>query len=144
MKYAEKYNDAILLMEYSVKRKNKRNGQKVFTEGHDFTIALNAMKKMNEKLDKAVNNHLSSYAKTLHKGKKVAEEDEWIMNNNTNTYNKRHKIRRAKEAYKEELSEQTNKHDKKNRHLSVRKLIPVQFRVGLRHIQQYKEGKKVP
>ena len=28
MKYAEKYNDAILLMENAVKRKNKRNGQK--------------------------------------------------------------------------------------------------------------------
>jgi hypothetical protein len=28
--------------------------------------------------------------------------------------------------------------------LSTRKLIPVQFRVVLRHIQQYKEGKKLP
>eukprot|EP00957_Ditylum_brightwellii_P008450 640712-Ditylum_brightwellii.AAC.1 len=63
-------------MEDAVKRKNKRNGQKVFAEGHDFTIALNTMKKINEKLDKAVNNHILSYAKTLRKRKRVAEGDE--------------------------------------------------------------------
>eukprot|EP00957_Ditylum_brightwellii_P159991 12178930-Ditylum_brightwellii.AAC.1 len=63
------------------------------------------MKKIDEKLDKAVDKHLSSYAKTLCKQKRVAEEDEWIMNNNPNTCNRRHKIRRAKEACKEELSE---------------------------------------
>jgi hypothetical protein len=125
MKYAEKYNDAILLMEDAVKHKNKRNGWKVFTEGHDFTIALNAMKKISEKLDKAVNNHISSYAKTLCKRKRVAEEDEWIMNN-PDTSNKRHKIRRAKEACKKELFEssnqngkgvQTNEHEETNCHI---------------------------
>ena len=63
------------------------------------------MKKINEKLDEAMNKHISSYAKTLRKRKRVAEEDEWIMNNNPDTCNKRHKTRRAKEACKEELSE---------------------------------------
>eukprot|EP00957_Ditylum_brightwellii_P100771 7680558-Ditylum_brightwellii.AAC.1 len=108
LKYAEKYNDAILLMEDDVMHKSKRNGQKVFSKSYDFMIALNAMKKINEKLDKTVNKHLSSYAKTLHKRKLVTEEDERIMNNNLNTCNRRHKIRRAKEACKEKLSESSN------------------------------------
>eukprot|EP00957_Ditylum_brightwellii_P049381 3746580-Ditylum_brightwellii.AAC.2 len=79
-------------MEDAVKHKSESVSWKVFSKNHDFTIALNAMKKFSGKLVEAVNNHLLSYLKIVQKKKRVSEEDKWLMDTNPNTCNNRHTI----------------------------------------------------
>jgi hypothetical protein len=160
------------------------------------------MKNISKNLDKAINCHVKSYAKEVHKWKRISDDEDYLMNENPNTCNDRHVIRMAKKVCTEVICSEKKKsgaeqivhtgkknvkRKKKSSHitagigkvkyqilkpqhgdmytptelvelllsevdeehrrlvtkdLSTKKLILVKFRVVLRHIQHYKEGKK--